>query len=305
MKQMDPVGNYDAPGEPLINVLEDIVIPDFPEVEVETEEDKPLENKPAGGRCEKLDLVRAPRERPVDKGSRAFPKLLFQDFDWAASVETDQSKLFGVGRHPPEETATQTSKPGQQNPTQNLPLEDEWAALQALPSLTEDDSDGFMRTLKRYLEVLAQQNFEGHGNYQRQVIKSKDLKGHHQSVPPRGGNKGGTANDHATLEEGSKTEPRKGLKCFVCADAHHTMNCPKFVHAAIKVEILRNYKVCIICVCHKFNTNEPKCRKQENFSCDICKWNHATIMCGQELEPWWKSRGQQSAKKNLSFSFLS
>ena len=66
---------------------------------------------------------------------------------------------------------------------------------------------------------------------------------------------------------------------FVCKELNHR----KFVNAANKVEILRHYKICIICLCRKFNAKAPKCRKQEYLCCDICKGKHETIMCGQDL----------------------
>ena len=145
---------------------------------------------------------------------------------------------------------------------------------------------------RRYLEVLAQRNFEGQGNskfmeqrgnLQSQTSRSHDSKGNHQSTPPRGVQRGGTVNVNATLEEGGQYEAKRDLKCFVCADAHRTLDCPKFVNAANKVEILRHYKICIICLCHKFNAKAPKCRKQEYLCCDICQGKHETIMCGQDL----------------------
>ena len=54
---------------------------------------------------------------------------------------------------------------------------------------------------RRYLEVLAQRNFEGQRNYQGQAPRSQDSKGNHLSITPRGGQRGGTFNVHATVED--------------------------------------------------------------------------------------------------------
>ena len=102
----------------------------------------------------------------------------------------------------------------------------------------------------------------------------------HQSPrPPRNG----SANIHVTFDDSKpKEEQKREIKCFICADSHKTADCQKLLNAANKLEILRHFKVCIICLCHKFNVKN-KCRKQEFLSCDVCKGKHATIMCGVDL----------------------
>ena len=113
LKNMDPVGIYEVPGGPLINVLEDVIIPENPDGEVEAEEqennDGSLLRGPAGESSNKSNLP--PRQQPVNKG--AIPKLPFQDLNWAVSVEKEKNELFGGGMLPVDSTSNGRQ---QQNP---------------------------------------------------------------------------------------------------------------------------------------------------------------------------------------------
>lgn len=122
VKKMDPLGSYEVPGGPLINVLEDVEIPENPEGDVDTEDSEEEALVPGAIGGETLDLVQ-PISELVDKRSGTILKLPLQDLDGANSIEEDQTKELGGGKHLLESTVTRTLKPGQEKKQPDPPFE--------------------------------------------------------------------------------------------------------------------------------------------------------------------------------------
>lgn len=76
--------------------------------------------------------------------------------------------------------------------------------------------------------------------------------------------------------------PRK-LKCFICTEEHVVKDCPKFLAAEDREAMLRNYKLCIYCIGHRFDFRRP-CAARGTVRCDICGKDHLTILHNPKTE---------------------
>lgn len=59
-------------------------------------------------------------------------------------------------------------------------------------------------------------------------------------------------NAHAAVEAEEPGDKKK-MKCFICDDDHRVKECPKFLSSTNREALLREYKLSIYCLGHKFN----------------------------------------------------
>ena len=67
------------------------------------------------------------------------------------------------------------------------------------------------------------------------------------------------------------------LKCFLCEEGHRTLDCARFLASKNRGALLRQHKICVYCVKHKNDFNNP-CKSRLTLCCETCKGEHITLM---------------------------
>lgn len=71
-------------------------------------------------------------------------------------------------------------------------------------------------------------------------------------------------------------QPKRERKCFVCNGDHFVTECEKFLKAPSRSDLLKQCKICIYCVKHRYDFKP--CRARDRLKCDICSGQHITLM---------------------------
>lgn len=71
-------------------------------------------------------------------------------------------------------------------------------------------------------------------------------------------------------------EPNRG-KCFICQDNHVVIECPEFTKDPNKEAFLRQQKICIFCIRHRYDFRNP-CKSKSRLKCEVCSGQHVTAM---------------------------
>lgn len=76
-----------------------------------------------------------------------------------------------------------------------------------------------------------------------------------------------------TVAKNPERNEQKVFKCFICFEGHSVLECPQFCQSADRIGLLKQHKICIYCVQHKYDHTKP-CRKRNSLKCETCGKDH-------------------------------
>lgn len=100
---------------------------------------------------------------------------------------------------------------------------------------------------------------------------------HHEKRTPHTEPNEKKGNKQVVAMQTTTSEKRK-YKCFICQDENHMVpECPKFLNSTNRAELLKEHKVCLYCIKHKFDPKN-KCKSRDKIKCDKCNGSHHTLL---------------------------
>lgn len=67
------------------------------------------------------------------------------------------------------------------------------------------------------------------------------------------------------------------MKCFICSEEHVVTKCQNFFKPTDREKLLKENKICIYCVKHKYDYKKP-CNSRSKSKCQTCGGQHITAM---------------------------
>lgn len=106
------------------------------------------------------------------------------------------------------------------------------------------------------------------------IAARRQEKSKPQEKPKEGKKAPFTTSAHAST---NYDDYKRKVKCFICSNEHFTKECKTFLESTDREALLRDHKICIFCVKHRFDFRRP-CKARDHLKCDLCSDKHITEM---------------------------